>query len=215
VFVLLLATMFAAVAQDIPEEEEGLDIPDAMGGNSGGDGFDLGEKGFKVADKEEDVGMLNYAQEAKERPAAPTHFHLKPLGKTPLKSDYPMQVVAMGASWLKIELPVLVAQTRADFQREYPNGLRVKTEWDIGGTPFVIEQTFTAERVWDRQPTLAFFDVALQDARKSAPVQIKVFAAALPAPPPPPEPGKEQEVVVMAPYKQLYNVTSVFFRPEE
>lgn len=191
----------------------------ALAGTDTTSDFDLGDDEFAVEGEDDKVEMVDYAAEAKNRPADPTHFHLKPEGKEPLENDHPMQVVAMGPSWVKIELPVLVAKDRASFARAYPHGVRVVTEWDVGGNTTVREQQFHADEVWERGPTLAFFTVALQDARRSAPVQVKVLSAALPAPPPEPEEGVEPpeppEPAEAPPLKQRYAVTSVFFRPKE
>jgi hypothetical protein len=187
----------------------------AFGGSDTTSDFDLGEDEFAVEGADDEVGMVDYAEEAKKRPADPTHFHLEPEGKEALKNDYPMQVVAMGPSWVKLELPVLVAADRASFQSSYPHGLRVVTEWDIGGNTTRREQRFLADDVWERAPTLAFFDVAAQDARRSSAVRVKVYAAALPAPPVEPEEGEEAEPVVVPQLKERYAVTSVFYRPKE
>ena len=184
----------------------------ALAGSDTTSDFDLGEEEFSVEGGEDDVGMVDYAAEAKKRPAAPTHFHLDPAGKEALHNDFPMQVVAMGPSWLKVEVPVLVARDRASFVEAFPHGVRVVTEWDIGGTTTTREQRFTPDQVWERQPTFAFFDVALQDARRSAPVRVKVLAAPLPGPPPEDAPDAEP---VEVPLKQRYGITSVFYRPKE
>ena len=143
----------------------------ALAGTDTTSDFDLGEDEFAVEGDDDKVEMVDYVEEAKNRPADPTHFHLKPEGKEPLSNDYPMHVVAMGPSWVKLELPVLVAKDRASFSRTYPHGLRVVTEWDIGGNTTHREQVFHADQLWERGPTLAFFDVAAQDARRSAPVR--------------------------------------------
>lgn len=187
----------------------------ALAGNDTTSDFDLGEDDFAVEGADDEVGMVDYAEEAKKRPADPTNFHLEPEGKDPLKNDFPMHVIAIGPSWVKLELPVLVASDRAAFRRSFPHGMRVVTEWDIGGNTTRREQQFVAADVWERAPTLAFFDVAAQDARRSSPVRVKVYTAALPAPPVEPEEGEEAEPVVVPRLKERYAVSSVFFRPKE
>ncbi len=184
----------------------------ALAGSETTSDFDLGEEEFSVEGDKDDVGMVDYAAEAKKRPADPTYFHLEPEGKEALKNDYPMHVVSIGPSWVKVELPVLVASDRATFVRDYPHGIRVVTEWDIGSNLTTREQRFTSDQVFESDPTLAFFDVAIRDARRSAPVRVKVMVAPLPAPPPADDPDAK---VAEAPLKQAYGVTSVFFRPKE
>ena len=208
-FLLLTALCaFSPVfAQDIPEEVEEIDVPDAPTKQSESSGFDLGQDKFQVEDDDEDVPMLDYAAEALKRPADPTHFHLDPTGKTPLTNDYPMQVVAMGKSWMKLELPVLVATDRASFVAAYPHGLRVVSEWDVGGAKLTSEQVFHANSVRENGPTFAFFDVGVEDARKSAPVRILIKSAAL-------GDAAAEPPVPAASLKDRYAVTSVFYRKE-
>jgi hypothetical protein len=201
---LVLALCSPVFAQDIPEEEEELDIPEANGPTTTGDqGFDLGESKFSVRDADEDVGMVDYAAEALKRPADPMHFHLDPTGRSPLSNDYPMQVVAIGPTWVKMELPVLVANDRASFEMAYPHGLRIITEWDVGGEKQVVEHVVRAAGLRPGAPTFAFFDVAVQDSRKSAPVRVLVKTAAMPDP--------AATGAAEAP-KDRYAVTSVFYR---
>jgi hypothetical protein len=106
---------------------------------------------------------------------------------------------------VKVELPVLVATDRASFEVQHPNGLRLLTDWDIGGKTLRTEHIVTALAVREDGPTFVFSTVAVQDGRSSAPVRAKVSTAALP---PPPGEGAEEAPVA----KVNYAVTSVFFR---
>jgi len=206
-----------ALAQDIPEEEEALDIPDSDDDPGTRSGFDVGADEFQVEDDDEDPDMVDYRAEALKRPPDPTHFHLDPAGKQPLGNDFPLHTVALNPEWVKVQLPVLVATSRAAFLSEHPHGLRLVAEWDIGGQTTVTEQVVEAEAVWPRGPTFAFLTVAVQDGRKTAPVQVKVKTAELPPPPPPPDaeppatPPAEPPPPPAAP-KVRFAVTSVFYR---
>jgi len=208
VWMALLGSM--ALAQDIPEEEEALDIPDVDPTPGTQSGFDVGAAAFEVEDEDDEDGMVDYNEQAKRRPPEPTNFHLYADGKKPFGNDFPMHTVALNSEWLKLELPVLVAQSRADFLAVHPHGVRVIAEWDVGGQKTTQEQVLPPDRIWAAGPTFAFMTLAVRDGRKTAPVQVKVKTADLPPPPaadgaaePPPPPS--------AP-KVRFAVTSVFYR---
>lgn len=174
-------------------------------------GFDVGASEFEVDDDDDDGGMVDYAKEALKRPPESTHFHLDPTGKEAFGNDWPLHQVAANPDWVKLELPVLVATGREAFVAEHPGGVRVVGEWDVGGQTFRSEQIVTPEGVWAEGPTFAFLTLAVDDARKTAPVRLTVATADLPAPPvegaePPPPPAKP---------KVRYAVTSVFYRKGE
>lgn len=210
---VLLALAGPAAAQDIPEEEEALDIPDADPDPGTRSGFDVGADNFAVEDDDEDAGMVDYNEQAKRRPPEATNFHLYPEDNAPLGNDYPMHTVAVSASWVKLELPVLVARSRAEFLADHPHGLRIVSDWDIGGQTTQVEHIVTPEAVWPRGPTFVFLTTAVEDGRKTAPVQVKVKTAELPPPPPPPDAEEPPEPPPPpAEPKVRYAVTSVFYR---
>ena len=196
---LLTALATLAIAQDDPGTRSG---------------FDVGASAFQVDDEDDDAGMLDYAEEAKRRPPDATYFHLDPTGKEPLGNDFPLHMVASNATWVKLELPVLVATGREAFVAEHPHGIRLVAEWDVGGQTTVTEQIIRPEAVWARGVTFALLDLAVADGRKTAPVRIKVLTADLPAPPPVEVEGEEPVEPPPPPAapKVRYAVTSVFYR---
>jgi hypothetical protein len=179
-------------------------------------GFDVGASEFEVEDDDDDGGMRDYAEEAKRRPPETTNFHLDPSGKQPMGNDWPLHTVSANSAWIKLELPVLVALDRPSFVAEHPHGIRLISEWDIGGQLTVREQILRPESIWEQGATFAFLQVAVPDGRKTAPVRIKVLTADLPAPPAEPVEGEEAEEAppAVAPPKVRYAVTSVFYRKD-
>lgn len=209
----------AAPPDDFPEEEEelDLDLPSRPVPADDEDwGFDTKTKA-RIASDEDDPGMVDFVAAEKKKAPPPTWFHLDPTGREPLADDWDIQVLSLSPDFVVVELPVLVARTRAEFAAAHPGGLLLVGE--IGSGPHRVRQEHVvkAESVYESAPTWVFLKTALPIREASGPVSYRVATAELPPPPdpaapPPPKGSKPPEPPPPPVVKDRYARTTVFLR---
>ena len=143
-------------------------------------------------------------------------------GKDPLSGNFDIQIDAFNGSYVVVELPVLVAITRAHFASVHPTGIKLVAEVTSGTKRRVITETIPPEAVYESLPTLVFLKTAIPTSADTGEIRYLVKVGELPAPPPPPpaEPppkGAPTEVAEPppppAPPKDRFARTTVFRRP--
>jgi hypothetical protein len=220
VSLLVALWALAAAAQDIPIEEDEIDIP-ATQKPAKEDDWGFGQKEEKLTiSVDDDESMHDFVADAKKKAPPPVHFHLDLAGKTPLADNYDILLSAYNEHYVVAELPVLVARDRASFQAAHPGGLVLVCEIWAEGVHQVLTEVITADRVFESAPTLVFLKSALPVAARSGQLRFLVKAGELPVPPPPPAPAPKGKAPpppapppVPAPPKDLFARTTVFLRP--
>lgn len=218
--VVLLGVLWslAALAQDIPLDEDEIDIPSKPQPKED-DEWGFAQKKEKLTlSMDEDESMHDFLADAKKKAPPPVHFHLDLNGKKPLADNFDIQVAAFNEHYLAIELPVLVATDKASFAAQHPGGLVLVAEVWAENVHQVLTEVITAERVLDASPTLVFFKTALPVAARQANLRFLVKSSALPAPPPPAPPSSKgaktpPPPAAPPPPKELFARSTVFTRP--
>lgn len=218
---LVLGSAFAPCASaadpDDPigdvDDDIDIDLPSAPAPKPKSDGFGLDKTDKLTLTVDEDEGMKDFVAEAKKKAPPPVWFHLDLAGKIPLRDQFDVQITAMNDTFVVVELPVLVATSRAAFVAEHPGGITVSAEITSGSLKRTVTESFGADAVFDGLPTLCFLKTALPTAAKQGEVRFLVRMTELPVPPPAPVKGQPPAPPAQpATPKDLFARTTVFVR---
>jgi hypothetical protein len=205
----------SAAPDDLPEEEDEIDVPTTRQPNDDADdGFTKPQP--KLVLEDDDVEMHDFVADEKKKAPPADWFHLDFSGKAALADNFDIQIAAYNDQYVVVELPVLVATGRAAFVATHPGGLSLVAEVTSGPIRQVLQSTVTPEMVAETTPTVIFLKTALPNSAKTGEVRYLVKSGALPVPPPPAT-GKTKTPpptpAAPAPIRDLFARTTVYRRP--
>lgn len=211
---LILAMWGFAASADPDDDGDDIDIINAPPPKPAPDGFGLDKSSKLGATMDDDEGMQDFVAEARRKAPAPVWFHLDLAGQAPLRDNFDPVVTAMNDAFIAVELPILVATSRAAFLAEHPGGIVLSAEITSGTLARTVSETLGPDGVFDGMPTLVYLKAALPTAVKQGDVRFVVKLTELPVPPPPAVKGQPPAPpAAPAAPKTLFARTTVFVRP--
>lgn len=177
---LLLIAPHVALADPphLPEEAEELDI-DEVSADQADPKWGFQSDATTIDTDDDDAVMTDFVAAALRQPPEPVHFHYELAGVRPRTDAFPIQFVAHSDTIVVVEIPVLVATSRASFHAAHPRGIRIEAEWAVGAHRVALQQTWTPDMALTAAPTLAFLKAALPMRGAEGQVQVRVRISGL------------------------------------